>query len=144
MPPHPAQCFDFKLSVSRLKCQILLILHLATVLACWLNPISWVYSLIFSLILLYSWHYQYRSCSSEACNLRYTDNHGWCVCLANNATFIPVQMQKSSTVSPLLTILHFIIENQPKSYVIFNDAMSVDEYRRLSVLLRTSVHIREL
>jgi hypothetical protein len=113
-------------------------LHALSVLACWLNDLTILYSLALSLLVIVSWHFQHnKACKASCIYLRYTPTGGWTVSLDGNEYFV-VQIRPTTMVGRMLTVLHFSAKNSHSTFVIFKDAMTANDYRRLIVALKIS------
>lgn len=112
-------------------------LHALSVLACWLNDLTILYSLALSLLAIASWYFQHKACEASCIYLRYTPTDGWTVSFDGNEYFV-VQIRPTTMVGRMLTVLHFSAKNSHSSLVIFKDAMTANDYRRLIVALKIS------
>ncbi|MGD0960956.1 MAG: protein YgfX [Methylomonas sp.] len=114
-------------------------LHLLALAACWMNALPFLYSALCALLALLSWNYQYKFyLTNNPISLRYTDNAGWTILLANQRNYCPVKLLSTSVAGNLLIVLHLCVENVNQYLVIFDDALPVGAYRRLQILLKTS------
>lgn len=114
-------------------------LHVLAVVACWFNALPFSWRLMLSLSAVASWFFQRQAYGDwVGILLRYSAAEGWVVSFDGEAYFA-VTMQPSSVVSGWLIVLHFKIDRQRvRSLVIFKDAMSANDYRRLIVGLKIS------
>ncbi len=129
---------EFTIRRSKKLLLVICVLHVLSLLAIW--SIYWPITIKFllSLLLIVSCLYQYHAYQTTRLFLRYTSNIGWRLYLKNSDRYIDIKIKTSSVVCRLLTVLHVTSEQPQKTFVIFNDAMSDDDYRRFIILLRTT------
>ena len=113
-------------------------LHILSILACWLSALPLPLRILLSLLLAFSWHFQHKACSADCTYLRYTSNAGWAVAFHDHMSYDSLILKPSTVAGGMLTILHFEVKNCNKTLLIFKDAMSANDYRRLIVLLKIS------
>jgi predicted membrane protein len=129
---------EFTIGRSKIVLVMICVLHILSLLASWIVYFPITVKLMLSFLIILSCLYQYHTYQTGSLFLRYTSDHGWSFCLKNSEPFKEIKIQASSVVFRLLTILHISSEKTQKTLVIFNDAMSHDDYRRFMILLRTT------
>ena len=124
--------------IGQSRCGLILIncLHALAVLACWLNALPLTARLLLCIIISYSWYFQLKAHKAESTYLRYTSDSGWAIALQDRENYDSLTLKPSSVTGNLLTILHFDLEKGSKTLMIFKDAMTANDYRKLIVLLK--------
>ena len=112
-------------------------LHVLSILASWLNDLPIFLNLLLSAVVMASWFFQYKACEADSIYLRYTLNDGWAVSFSAD-NYLAVKIKPTTVVARMLIVLHLHADNRSKTLVIFNDAMTAHDYRRLTVLLKIS------
>lgn len=128
----------FKVERSTYKVSLILIIHFLSFVACFLNGLSTQYQLILfffvgvSLIIqLFGYTKQCTAC------LKCVDGNGWALAFDSHA-FIPIDIATTTILTSLFTVLYFRQGEAKKILLIFKDAMSDKEYRKLRVTLKTT------
>lgn len=90
--------------------------------------------------VLLSWRSNMASGEIGIAYLRYTPKHGWSL-LGNGDHYQSIEIQASTVVTGLLIALHWVHDKgRRQSMIIPKDAMSNNDYRKLSVCLIISGH----
>ena len=126
--------------IGQSRCLLILInsLHMLSILACWLSALPLAARLFTCVLISYSWYFQFKAHKAECTYLRYTSNVGWAVAFQDQARYDSLILKPSTVTGNMLTILHFDLENCSKTLMIFKDAMTANDYRKLLVLLKIS------
>jgi len=109
-------------------------LHIITFVACWLNNLPLMLQIALSALVISSGIYQYNHPQSDF-YLRYSNKNQWSAGF-NNQHFQPVVIQTTTVMTQWLVILHFEINQRSFTRLIFRDALSDIDYRRLVVELK--------
>lgn len=137
MPKTTEPASHFVIGRSRLMTLIIDSLHTLSISACWLNALLFIHSLMLSLLVTLSWIFHHKACKADSTYLRYTASHGWAISFENE-DYLPIEIKPTTVTGRLLTVLHFKFEKRSNILVIFKDAMTANNYRRLIVLLKIS------
>ncbi len=135
---YAGQSLFFKIGRSIFMLRLILIIHFLSLVACLLNGLPVKYQAILILLVtasLINQLFAYNR-ASGAC-LKYLDNNGWEVTYDSHV-FIPIDISAATVLTSLLTVLYFQQGEIRKILVIFKDAMTEKEYRKLRVTLKTS------
>ncbi|WP_407663548.1 protein YgfX [Methylomonas albis] len=131
---------NFTIGRSRLLTFIVSAIHVLVILACWLNALPMPYKCLLTMLVLLSWRSNTMSGEISVVYLRYTPNHGWSL-LSNGDQYQLVDIQASTVVSRFLIALHWVHnKGRRQSMIIPKDAISSNDYRKLSVCLIISGH----
>ncbi|OAI01947.1 hypothetical protein A1353_17545 [Methylomonas methanica] len=115
-------------------------IHALTLVACWLNALPIPYKGLLTMAVLLSWRSNMASGEIGVAYLRYTPKHGWSL-LGNGDHYQSIEIQASTVVTGLLIALHWVHDKgRRQSMIIPKDAMSNNDYRKLSVCLIISGH----
>jgi len=135
---YAGQPLLFKIGRSIFMVRLILIIHFLSLVACLLNGLSVKYQAILILLVTVSLINQLSAYNraSSAC-LKYLDSDGWGVA-HDSHVFIPIDISATTVLTSLLTVLYFEQGETRKVLVIFKDAMTEKEYRKLRVTLKTS------
>lgn len=121
---------------SRLR-QAIDCLHVLSLSACWLSELPLTYRLMLSFLTAASWVFQRKACEADSIYLRYTATEGWAVSFDGEG-YLAVTIRPTTVVGRTLTVLHFSADSGNRALVIFNDAMTANDYRGLIVKLKIS------
>ena len=112
-------------------------LHVLSIFACWLSELPLVYRLILSLLVVLSWFVQHKVGEAANILLRYTVSESWAVSF-DGEHYLSINIKPTTVTGSMLTVLHFNIDQHTRALVIFKDAMSSNDYRKLIVNLKIS------
>ena len=124
---------QFCVNISQRLTWFLRALHVWALLACVFNDLPVVIQLL--LVCIVVLHFFYVKAFKETL-LLHTDA-GWQIVEARQ--LINIVILPSTVISSFAVFLHFKQDNQFKTLLIMNDALSFDDYRRLIVRLKTSL-----
>ncbi len=129
----------FRIGVSRYCKCLIWMMHGSAFSACWLAAISLEFQLIMILLIAESLIYQ-LSVYNKVCifRLKYVDRVGWEIALENHE-YVKVDISASSVLTSLCIVLHLKQGRARKNLLIFNDAMSEQEYRKMRVAVKMSI-----
>ncbi|AMK79057.1 MULTISPECIES: protein YgfX [Methylomonas] len=131
---------SFTIGRSRVLIIIVSAIYVLTLLACWLNALPMPYKWMLTMLVLLSWKSNVTSGEINVVYLRYTPNHGWSL-LSDSDHYQPIDIQASTVVTRFLIALHWVQnKGRRQSMIIPKDAMSSNDYRKLSVCLIISDH----
>lgn len=117
-------------------------LHVLSLSACWLSDLPIVYALVLSMLVVVSWPVRRKACETGCIFLRYTVAEGWAVSF-DGGHYLPIIIKPTTVTGGMLTVLHFSIDKRARTLVIFKDAMSANDYRKLIVNLKISGYGQE-
>lgn len=137
MPKKTETTLHFTIGRSRWLRQAIDCLHVLSMCACWLNDLPIVYRLILSLLVIASWFVQRTACKAGRIFVRYTVSEGWAVSF-DGEHYLAIKIKPTTVTGNMLTVLHFSIDKHTRALVIFKDAMSANDYRKLIVNLKIS------
>lgn len=89
-----------------------------------------------SVLVAVSWFYHCTASKANSLYLRYTASEGWAVSFGD--VFHAVNIKPTTVVGRTLAVLHFTTDSGGRTLVIFNDAMTASDFRRLIVKLKIS------
>ena len=112
-------------------------LHFISLLACWLNDLNVYYQSLLSLLVVLSWFSTEGRYKTPNRFLRYTAVNGWEISM-DQATYLPVAVQAGTVVWKLVIILCFVLNGRGETLIICKDAMSANDFRKLTVYLKTT------
>lgn len=130
------ETFAIGSSLNQLVLQILL--HLIGLLACWQNSLAVDIRLILLGLILVSLFIRLSDYNKTHYKwLRLTQQSGWELAL-NDKVFMPITLGRASVITSWVMFLYCETEKKKGIIVVFCDALSNREYRRLLALVRTS------
>jgi len=134
------QSMNFTVGRSRALTFIVSAIHAVTLAACWLNALPMPYQCLLTMAVFLSWRSNMASGKIGGAYLRYTPQHGWSL-LGSGDHYQSIEIQASTVVTGLLIALHWVHDKgRRQSMIIPKDAMSNNDYRKLSVCLIISGH----
>ncbi|MBD9362533.1 protein YgfX [Methylomonas fluvii] len=140
MSKNLEQSINFTVGRSRALRFIVSAIHAAALAACWLNALPSPYKCLLTMLVILSWRNNMVSGGISVAYLRYTPEHGWSL-LGTGDHYGSIEIQASTVVTGLLIALHWVHDKgRCESMIILKDAMSNDDYRKLSVCLIISRH----
>lgn len=117
--------------------------YLSALSACWLNGLAIGYRLFLIAVLSLVWLSQAKGLRARSCYLRYTAQQGWSISFDGGNEYCAVTIKSSTVVGSLVTFLHYATEDKAfDTLVIWKDALTPGDYRRLIVKLKLSDHGR--
>lgn len=128
---------QFTIAQSQWRLYLVHGLHALSITACWLNSLAVPLQLAATLLVLASWVVQYKASCTKEVYLRYSTTDAWTISY-DGETFALIKIKAETVISSLLSVLHFEAGNLPGSLLIFKDALSADQYRKLIVQLKIS------
>ena len=132
------QSLHFTIQSSRLLTFTVIAIHLLAALSCWLAAMAISYKLMLLALVCFSWLLSGASAKTCPIFLRYTAQQDWCLC-GMGGEYLPIRIRPSTVISRTLIVLHWTrAEKCIGNLVIFKDAMSPNDYRRLLVCLKIS------
>lgn len=135
MSKNLEQSMNFKVERSKALRFVVSAIHSAALAACWLNALPSPYKYLLTMLVLLSWRNNMAFGKIDVTYLRYTPQYGWSL-LGTGDHYSSIEIQASTVVSGLLIALHWVHdEGRCQSMIIPKDAMSNDDYRKLSVCL---------
>jgi len=130
------QPFRIEISFSKIQAACIVGIHILAALAVALAAISLIIKFSIIICVLVSCAVNWRQIqSSKPCRLQYTSSGAWEI--GCNTQITPIHILPESVITPLVIFLYF--EKQPKekqSMLIFNDAVTHEEYRILTAGLK--------
>lgn len=113
--------------------------YLSALTACWLNGLAIGYRLFLGSLLGMAWLSQAKGLRARSCYLRYTAQQGWSISFDGGNEYRTVTIKSSTVVGSLVTFLHYATDDKAfDTMVIWKDALTPGDYRRLIVKLKLS------
>jgi hypothetical protein len=134
MAKNTAPALNLPIKSSAYQSILLKTLHIMSFAACWLNNLPLTIQIALSALVIGSGFYQYKQPQSDF-YIRYSDKNQWSAAL-NNQQFQPITIRTTTVITQWLVILHFEIEQRLVTRLIFSEALSNHDYRRLIVALK--------
>ncbi|MGR9117190.1 MAG: protein YgfX [Gammaproteobacteria bacterium] len=136
MPKNSTMSFEWLIKSSLIQLRILVITHVAALMAVLISAVSLVYKGTLVLTIAVSawvyWQNYFRKNSTTT--IRYTDALGWE--LFEGHEYRPIKILGSTVVTPMVIVLHFSLDNHTRHWAIFNDALGQKEFIQLIVQLK--------
>lgn len=137
MPKNQQITTEFTISTSNCLKWLSTGIHGVSILSCWLNNLPILIQAALSLLCCVSWIYHFRVYKANQAYLRYTQNQNWQISV-NNTVYTDMELMPSSVIGRIVSILHLKNAIHSKNLIIFKDAMAINEYRRMIVLIKIS------
>ncbi len=138
MKTHSDQSLSFMIGKSRFMILFLLIIHLLSVIACLLSGLSINYQVILVLVITVSLFKQLSDYNETNGGCLKYDGIGDWKFASDCRVSTSIDISGATVLTSLLTVLYFKQENRKKTLVIFKDAMTGTEYRKLKAALKMS------
>ncbi|WP_152555608.1 protein YgfX [Methylomarinum vadi] len=128
----------FAIGSSLNKAVFLTLIHLVGLFACWQNSLAVDIRLILLGLISVSLFIRLSDYNEiHYKGIRLTEVSGWELALKDKV-FVPITLGKASVITPWVMFLYCETGQKQWIIVVFSDALSGKEYRRLSALVRTS------
>lgn len=130
------QSFRIEANSSPVQISFIFIIHILAVCSCLISTLPMTIKMVLLVgILLYLIYTLYLIANLTGFQLQYTSSRAWEA--AFNGVFSPIHILPSTVITPLVIFLHFKKQSGKKqSMLIFNDAISPEAFRKLTVELR--------
>ncbi|MCQ8102523.1 hypothetical protein NP590_00280 [Methylomonas sp. SURF-2] len=113
-------------------------LHLLAFLACGLNGLPVFQRMLLCVAVTIAWAVRHAARKTSTPSLRYTKNQGWEIAL-DGGDYVAIEVLNDTVISPWAVFLCFKADAlSTTSLIIANDALAVDDFRRLRVQLMLS------
>jgi len=131
--------FTFKIRPSKWLYAWIVVLHSLALLICWLTISNFSVVLFLTMLIFVSYIYHIKVYNqSYQGSLKYQWKGKWSFA-ENQSPFKTIQILPESVLTPLVIILHFKQAKHKKVLLISRDTMPVKAYKRLMVMLKTTV-----
>lgn len=138
MPKKFQETLLFEIKASNRVKSVTNFLHVNAFLACWLNDLALGQRLAFAVLVLWCWGMSQRSNISASCFLRYSSSLGW-EAAKDGENFLAVSILDATVITQFAIFLQYQTNSRVRcSLLVVNDSMSVNQYRRLMVMLKIS------
>ncbi len=133
---HQAQSFLMELKPSAIQIYFIFIIHVLAVYSCLIAAVPMMIKMVLAVgVLLHLIFSLHQKAKLTGLKLQYSSSRAWEVAI--KGVFSPIYILPSTVITPLVIFLHFKKQSGKKqSMLIFNDAISSEAFRKLTVELR--------
>jgi hypothetical protein len=134
---HQTQLFQIEVKSSKILMFFICIIHVLAVYSCLLAAVPIVIKIVLPVgILLFLMLSLYQKSKLTGLKLQYSSSQAWQVAMVG-ADYSQIQILPSTVITSLVIFLHYKKQSGKKqSMLIFNDAVSPEAFRKLTVELR--------
>ncbi|MGB4499518.1 MAG: protein YgfX [Methylococcaceae bacterium] len=129
--------YSWQISKSKWLIWLLLVVYFLSLLACFMNALSWWIKIILVIgIFLNAWQ-TFKNTTHESWQLDFDNENGWQI--LEDSTTRTIKILPSTVISTMFIFLHYQTENKKFYRLIFKDALlpNINDYRQLIVTLKT-------
>jgi predicted membrane protein len=122
--------------------RLIAVIHALALVACVVNSLPFLIKGVMFVVIAIHYYFQAKQLNAKQYIIKHTETAGWE--LSTGGEFVAVAVLPSTVISTVAIFLHLKTESKARqNLVIASDALAENDYRRLIVHLKTTLHDKE-